>query len=115
MMADGRWQVLQGDLYMQIYRSIVLEKYIGNSLRIQAAPPPACGGLSDVVAADDAEVKVEGLPAAGAGGQRGPHLLGAKIAKQSIVGTVLIRGAAGRQSATARSNFEAVQTRQSDV
>ena len=36
MMADGRWQVLQGDLYMQIDRSIVLEKYIGNSLRMQA-------------------------------------------------------------------------------
>jgi hypothetical protein len=36
-MADGRWQVLQGDLYMQIDRSIVLEKYIGKSLRIQAA------------------------------------------------------------------------------
>jgi len=35
MMADGRRQVLQGDLYMQIDRSIVLEKYIGNSLRIQ--------------------------------------------------------------------------------
>jgi hypothetical protein len=34
-MADGRWQVLQGDLYMQINRSIVLEKYIGKSLRIQ--------------------------------------------------------------------------------
>jgi hypothetical protein len=33
--ADGRWQVLQGDLYMQIHvdRSIVLhvEKYIGKS------------------------------------------------------------------------------------
>ena len=28
MMADGRWQVLQGDLYMQIDRSIVLEKFL---------------------------------------------------------------------------------------
>ena len=37
MMADGRRQVLQGDLYMQIDRSIVLEKYIGNSLRMQTA------------------------------------------------------------------------------